>query len=681
MEWAQVHLAPIGGCLPLGLESRCREELEAVAPGQGSAKAGAVNATTEAPAPQAGGQGTLRRTALLTLGAVGVVYGDIGTSPLYALRECFSGPHGINPSQENVLGVLSLIFWSLIISVSVKYLVFVLRADNRGEGGVLALMALVAQRPKGGQPARRGRAMLLLMGIFGASLLYGDGIITPAISVLSAVEGLSVATPVFEPYVLPIALVILLGLFLVQRHGTGGIGNVFGPFMCVWFITLAVLGVKELVHNPTVLWALSPTEAVSFFMRNGGHGFLVLGGVFLVVTGGEALYTDMGHFGRTPIRWAWFGLVLPSLMLNYLGQGALLLRAPEAARNPFFLIAPSWALYPLVVLAAGAATIASQAVISGAFSNTRQAMQLGYCPRMEVVHTSAEEKGQIYLPGLNLLLLLGVVLLVLGFRSSSRLAGAYGIAVASAMLMTTCMAYIVARERWGVRRAVALPVMLVFLGTELAFFAANSVKIPDGGWFPLALAIALFTLMTTWKRGREILAAKLRAASMDLKDLLESFQGEHAPVRVPGTAVFMTGNPEGSPPALLHNLKHNKVLHEQVVLLTILSEDVPHVAPDERVEVQPLEQGFVRVIARYGFMENPSIPDILKRGREQGLQFQLMSTSFFLGRETLIPSKKPGMAMWREALFAWMSRNARSATAFFRIPPNRVVELGTQVEL
>jgi KUP system potassium uptake protein len=655
--------------------------LEVVAPSPRSAKAGAVNATTQAPASHASGQDSLKRTALLALGAVGVVYGDIGTSPLYALRECFTGPHGITPSHDNVLGVLSLIFWSLIITVSVKYLVFVLRADNRGEGGVLALMALVGQRSRGSKPPNRARSVLLLMGIFGASLLYGDGVITPAISVLSAVEGLSVATPIFEPYILPITLSILVVLFLVQRQGTGGIGNVFGPFMCVWFITLAVLGVKELVHNPAVLWALSPVEGVSFFLRNGGHGFLVLGGVFLVVTGGESLYTDMGHFGRGPIRWAWFALVLPSLMLNYLGQGALLLRNPEAARNPFFLIAPSWALYPLVVLAAGAATIASQAVISGAFSNTRQAMQLGYCPRMEVVHTSAEEKGQIYLPGLNLVLLVGVVLLVLGFRSSSALAGAYGIAVASAMLMTTCMAYVVARERWGVRRAVALPIMLLFLGMELAFFSANSVKIPEGGWFPLVLAIALFTLMTTWKRGREILAAKLRAASMDLKDLLESFQGEHAPVRVPGTAVFMTGNPEGSPPALLHNLKHNKVLHEQVVLLTILSEDVPHVSPEERVEVQPLEMGFVRVIARYGFMENPSIPDILKRGREQGLQFQLMSTSFFLGRETLIPSKKPGMAMWREALFSWMSRNARSATAFFRIPPNRVVELGTQVEL
>jgi KUP system potassium uptake protein len=634
-----------------------------------------------APVPSADGQEPLKRTAFLALGALGVVYGDIGTSPLYALRECFTGPHGITPTPGNVMGVLSLIFWSLITIVSVKYLLFVMRADNRGEGGILALLALVMQRPKGSRAPHPGRPVLLVLGLVGAALLYGDGLITPAVSVLSAVEGLSVATPVFERFIIPITLVVLLVLFLVQRHGTGGIGIVFGPFMCVWFVALAVLGVKELVHNPVVLWALSPAHAMSFFMDNGWHGFLVLGAVFLVVTGGEALYADMGHFGYKPIRAAWFSLVLPSLMLNYLGQGALLLRDQEAARNPFYLLAPGWALYPLVFLSTIATVIASQALISGAFSITRQSMQLGYCPRMEVVHTSAEEKGQIYLPGLNLMLLLGVVVLVLGFRSSSALAAAYGIAVTATMAITTMLAYVVFRERWGVRRAIALPVAGVFLAVDLAFFGANAVKIADGGWFPLALAVVIFTAMTTWKRGREILAAKLRAASMDLKDLLESFQGEHAPVRVPGTAVFMTGNPEGSPPALLHNLKHNKVLHEQVVLLTILSEDVPHVVGEERVEVERLELGFVRVIARYGFMENPSIPDILKRGREKGLQFQLMSTSFFLGRETLIPSKKPGMAVWREALFAWMSRNARSATAFFRIPPNRVVELGTQVEL
>ncbi|MCE9668854.1 potassium transporter Kup [Myxococcus stipitatus] len=625
------------------------------------------------------GPDTFKRTALLALGALGIVYGDIGTSPLYALRECFNGPHGIAPTPQNVLGVLSLIFWSLIIIVSVKYLIFVMRADNRGEGGILALMALVMQRQKG-QQAHTPRPVLIVLGIFGAALLYGDGLITPAITVLSAVEGLSVATPVFEPYVVPITLVILFVLFLVQRHGTAGIGAVFGPLMCVWFFTLAVLGVKELVHNPAVLGALLPTHGVLLLVHSGWHGFLVLGGVFLVVTGCEALYADMGHFGWKPIRWAWFSTVLPGLMLNYLGQGALLLRDPTAARNPFFLLAPSWLLYPLVALAAVAGIIASQALISGAFSLTRQAMQLGYSPRMEVVHTSAEEMGQIYLPGINAALLVGVFALVLTFRSSSALAAAYGIAVSTTMVITSLMAYVVARERWAVSRWVAIPIAGVLFTVELSFFSANAMKLADGGWFPLLLAIIVFTLMTTWKRGRDILAGKLRAASIPLKELLGSF-GDHPPVRVPGTAIFMTGNAEGTPPALLHNLKHNKVLHEQVVLLTILSEDVPHVPPTERVEVEPLEQGFVRVVARYGFMENPSIPDVLKRCREKGLQFQLMGTSFFLGRETLIPTKRPGMAVWREALFAWMSRNARSATAYFRIPPNRVVELGSQVEL
>ncbi len=625
------------------------------------------------------GPDSFKRTALLALGALGIVYGDIGTSPLYALRECFTGPHGIHPTPENVLGVLSLIFWSLLVIVSVKYLIFVMRADNRGEGGILALMALVMQRQKG-QQAHTARPVLITLGIFGAALLYGDGLITPAITVLSAVEGLSVATPLVEPFIVPITLAILVVLFLVQRHGTAGIGAVFGPVMCVWFFTLAALGVKELVHNPAVLGALSPTHGVMLFVHNGWHGFLVLGGVFLVVTGCEALYADMGHFGWKPIKRAWFWVVLPALMLNYLGQGALLLRDASAARNPFFLLAPSWLLYPLVALSAVAGVIASQALISGAFSLTRQAMQLGYSPRMEVVHTSAEEMGQIYLPGINWALMAGVFTLVLTFRSSSALASAYGIAVSTTMVITSVMAYIVARERWGVSRKVAMPVAGLILTVELAFFSANAMKLADGGWFPLLLAVAVFTLMTTWKRGRDILAAKLRASSIPLKELLGSF-GDHPPVRVPGTAIFMTGNAEGTPPALLHNLKHNKVLHEQVVLLTIQSEDVPHIPAAERVEVEPLEQGFVRVVATYGFMENPSIPDVLKRCREKGLQFQLMGTSFFLGRETLIPTKRPGMAVWREALFAWMSRNARSATAYFRIPPNRVVELGSQVEL
>ncbi|NTX41546.1 potassium transporter Kup [Myxococcus sp. CA033] len=653
-----------------------------MAPPRGSAKGRAVKATTTGvPGGEAVREGpeTFKRTTLLALGALGIVYGDIGTSPLYALRECFTGPHGIHPSPENVLGVLSLIFWSLLTIVSVKYLMFVMRADNRGEGGILALMALVMQRQKG-QQAHTARPVLITLGIFGAALLYGDGLITPAITVLSAVEGLSVATPVFEPFIVPITLAILVVLFLVQRHGTAGIGAVFGPVMCVWFFTLAVLGVKELVHNPAVLGALSPTHGVMFFVHNGWHGFLVLGGVFLVMTGCEALYADMGHFGYKPIKRAWFWVVLPALMLNYLGQGALLLRDASAARNPFYLLAPSWLLYPLVALSAVAGIIASQALISGAFSLTRQAMQLGYSPRMEVVHTSAEEMGQIYLPGINWALMAGVFTLVLTFRSSSALASAYGIAVSTTMVITSVMAYIVARERWGVSRKLAMPVAGFFLALELAFFSSNAMKLADGGWFPLLLAVMVFTLMTTWKRGRDILAAKLRASSIPLKELLGSF-GDHPPVRVPGTAIFMTGNADGTPPALLHNLKHNKVLHEQVVLLTIQSEDVPHIPAAERVEVEPLEQGFVRVVATYGFMENPSIPDVLKRCREKGLQFQLMGTSFFLGRETLIPTKRPGMAVWREALFAWMSRNARSATAYFRIPPNRVVELGSQVEL
>jgi KUP system potassium uptake protein len=619
-----------------------------------------------------------KRVATLALGALGIVYGDIGTSPLYALRECFTGEHGVQPTHDNVLGVLSLIFWALIVVVSVKYLVFVMRADNRGEGGILALMALAMQRMRGEEV--KVRPVVITLGIFGAALLYGDGLITPAISVLSAVEGLSVATPLFEPYIQLLTIAILVGLFLIQRHGTAGIGAIFGPFMLLWFLILAVLGVKEMVTYPAVVWAFSPMQAVRFFMANHWHGFLVLGGVFLVVTGGEALYADMGHFGWRPIKWAWFTVVLPALMLNYMGQGALLLRDPSAASNPFYKMAPDWALYPLVVVATGATVIASQALISGVFSITQQAIQLGYSPRLEVVHTSAEERGQIYLPGINLVMLVGVIVLVLGFKSSSNLASAYGIAVTSTMAITTGLAYVVARERWNVSRAVALPVAGAFALVDLSFFGANAVKIAAGGWFPLLLALMVFTLMTTWKRGRDILASRLRSTTMPLKDLLESF-GDHPPVRVPGTAIFMTGNPEGTPPALLHNLKHNKVMHEQVMLLTIASEDVPHVPPEDRVEVIKLEEGFVRVVARYGFMEGPSIPDILKRAREKGLQFNLMGTSFFLGRETLIPSKKPGMALWREALFAWMSRNARSATAYFRIPPNRVVELGAQVEL
>ncbi|HZI16161.1 MAG TPA: potassium transporter Kup [Myxococcus sp.] len=653
-------------------------------PGPGSPPSASPAAPASSPASHLGhapgtGPEPLARLAPLALGALGIVYGDIGTSPLYALRDCFSGAHGIAPTPANVLGVLSLVFWSLIIVISVKYLAFVMRADNRGEGGILSLLALVVQRGGGERSAAR-RPLLLALGLFGASLLYGESIITPAVSVLSAVEGLGVATPLFAPYVVPIALVILLALFLVQRHGTGGIGRVFGPLMAAYFLTIAVLGVRELVGNPSVLRAVSPVHAVSFFAQNGWHGFLVLGAVLLVVTGGEALYADMGHFGARPIRFAWFGLVLPALLLNYFGQGALLLRNPGVASNPFYYMAPQWALYPLVGLATAAAVIASQALISGAYSLTRQAIQLGYSPRMEVVHTSAEERGQIYLPGVNVALLVGVVLVVLGFRSSANLTAAYGLAVTGTMAITTCLAYVVARERWGVRRAIALPVAGLFLAVDLSYFGATVVKVAHGGWLPLTLGVVLFTLMTTWKRGRELLGQKLRAASLRIEDLLESF-GDNGPQRVPGTAIFMTGNPEAAPTALLHNLKHNKVLHEQTVLLSIATEDVPHVPAAERVTVESLPLGLRRVTARYGFMEDPSIPDILKRCREAGLPFNVMSTSFFLGRETLIPSKKPGMALWREVLFVWMSRNSRAATAFFRIPPNRVVELGAQIEL
>nr|WP_153869430.1 MULTISPECIES: potassium transporter Kup [Myxococcaceae] len=614
------------------------------------------------------------------MGALGIVYGDIGTSPLYALRECFHGPHAIVATPTNILGVLSLVFWSLIIVISVKYIVFVMRADNRGEGGILALMSLAMQRP--GQARARGatRPVLVLLGLLGASLLFGEGVITPAISVLSAVEGLSVATHAFEPYVVPVALLILVGFFLLQQRGTGGIGAIFGPLMLVWFVSLAVLGVRELLLNPAVLGALLPTHAVRFFLENRVHGLLALGTVVLVITGGEALYADMGHFGRRPIRVAWFTVVLPALMLNYLGQGALLLRDPSAARNPFFLLAPSWALYPMVVLATVAAIIASQALVSGAFSLIRQAIQLGYSPRLEVVHTSAEEQGQIYLPGINRVLFVGVIVLVLGFRSSSALAAAYGIAVTATMTITSILLYVVARERWGMRRALALPMVAVFLTIDLSFLGANVVKVLDGGWVPLVLATSIFTLLTTWKRGRELLHSKLRHSALTIEELLESF-GEHPPTRVSGTAIFMTGNPDSAPSALLHNLKHNKVLHEQTVLLTVLTEDVPHVPPNEHVTVESLPLGLKRVTARYGFMEDPSIADILKRCREAGLPFNVMSTSFFLGRETLIATKKPGMALWREALFVWMSRNARSATAFFRIPANRVVEMGTQVEI
>jgi KUP system potassium uptake protein len=624
--------------------------------------------------------GTSRLLAL-TLGALGIVYGDIGTSPLYALRECFHGEHAVPPTHDNVLGVLSLVFWALIIIISIKYLVFVMRADNRGEGGILALMALVP--PKFREP-RGGHWVLVALGLFGAALLYGDGIITPAISVLSAVEGLEVATPFFNPYVVPITLFILLVLFAIQRRGTAGIGALFGPVMILWFGTLAVLGVSWIAQAPSVLAAIHPGHALRFFVANGWHGFLVLGSVFLVVTGGEALYADMGHFGRRPIRLAWFFLVLPALLLNYFGQGALLVNHPDAAENPFYQLlrrlAPDWVLYPMVVLATAATIIASQAVISGAFSLTRQAVQLGYIPRIEIVHTSGQEIGQIYIPSINWLLLLSTFGLVLGFQESTNLAAAYGVAVTATMVITTLLAYMVARRLWGWRVALVAPFAAFFLLIDSSFFGANIIKVADGGWFPLLVGLGVYTLLSTWKRGRQILAQRLRQEALPLEEFVATVKPD-TPARVPGTAVFMSRDPRGTPPALLHNLKHNKVLHSKVLILSILTEEVPAVPAADRIEVEALGKEFYRVIAHYGFMQNPEMQDVVLLLKKKEIDLEPMATSYFLSRETLIPSQVRGMALWREKLFAVMSRNAQRPTDYFRIPVNRVVELGMQVRL
>ncbi|TCO81049.1 KUP system potassium uptake protein [Plasticicumulans lactativorans] len=615
--------------------------------------------------------------AALTIGALGVVYGDIGTSPLYALRECFSGPHAIAATPDNVLGVISLIFWSLIIVVTLKYVVLVLRADNRGEGGILALMALVAENRQHGQ---RGRWLVIGLGLFGAALFYGDGMITPAISVLSAVEGLKTATPLFDPYVVPITLLILIGLFVVQSHGTARVGISFGPVMCLWFVVLGVLGIVQAVQTPQVFAALWPVHAVRFFAENGWHGFIVLGAVFLCLTGGEALYADMGHFGARPIRLAWFGLVLPGIVLNYFGQGALLLAMPAAADNPFYLLAPGWALYPLVALSTLATVIASQAVISGVYSLTRQAVQLGYCPRVTVIHTSADEMGQIYIPSVNWGLLVAVLGLVVGFGSSSALAAAYGIAVTITMVITALLLLLLAHRVWNWPRAVCVLLIVPFLLIDLAFFGANALKIGQGGWFPLVAGAGVYILMTTWQRGRELLATRMHEGSLPLTAFLADVE-DGSVLRVPGTAVFLTSDPDGVPHTLLHNLKHNKVLHERVVLLTVLVEEVPRVDEADRVRVDVIGNSFFRVAVRYGFMEEPDVPLALGLCRPYGLDLEPMDTTYFLGRETLISTTRPGMARWRERLFVNLSRNAARAMDFFRIPPNRVVELGTQIEL
>jgi KUP system potassium uptake protein len=607
-----------------------------------------------------------------------VVFGDLGTSPLYALRESFHSEYGLAPTHANVLGILSLILWSLILVISVKYLLFVMKADNRGEGGIIALTALVAPHM---ESPRGRRAILVLLGLFGAALLYGDGMITPSISVLSAIEGLEVATPLFRPYVLPITIAILVILFTFQSRGTGRVGKVFGPVMLLWMAVLALLGLRSIVAEPAVIAAIDPRHAVHFFERNGWRGFLVLGSVVLALTGAETLYADMGHFGKKPIRLTWFAVVLPALMLNYFGQGALVLAHPEMVDQPFFQMAPTWALYPLVALAAAATVIASQAVISGAFSLTMQAVQLGYMPRLEIDHTSERERGQIYIPSVNWALMFACIGLVLGFRSSSNLAAAYGVAVTTDMVFTTILFAVVARSRfrWGIPAVLALAT--AFLVVDLAFWAANIIKVPHGGWFPLVVAAAVFILMTTWKRGREILAQRLKVGELPFEVFTESILRK-PPLRVPGTAVFMYGNTATTPPALLHNLKHNKVLHERVVLLTIRTEEIPHVPASDRLRVEDLGHGFFRVVLTYGFMEDPNVPAALQLAKAQGLEFRMMDTTYFLGRENLIAtSRRRGMAVWREKLFAWMSKNSRAATSFFRLPPNRVVELGAQIEL
>ncbi|NML25428.1 potassium transporter Kup [Zoogloea sp. G-4-1-14] len=612
----------------------------------------------------------------VALAAMGVVFGDIGTSPLYTMKEVFNAHHGLAVTPDNVLGVLSLVFWALTIVVSLKYVVFIMRADNRGEGGIMALTSLALRTTR----SPRLASAMAAVGLFGAALFYGDGVITPAISVLSAVEGLEVATPAFRPYVLPISLVVLTGLFLIQSKGTARVGAVFGPVMLFWFATLGVLGAINVLRHPDVLRAINPAYALAFFEANRGLGFLALGAVVLAITGGEALYADMGHFGRRPIKMAWFGFVFPALYLNYLGQGALILDNPEAVKNPFYLLVPEPLLYPMVALSTLATIIASQAVISGAFSLTKQAVQLGYSPRIHVVHTSEKEVGQIYVPNVNWMLLASVVALVLGFRSSSALASAYGIAVTLTMMIDTVLAFFVVRTLWNWGLGASLAFLLLFFSVDFAFFSANTVKIFDGGWFPLALGLAIHTLLMTWKQGRAALAERMRIDTMPL-DLFIQSMFHDPPIRVPGTGVFMTTAPDGVPRALLHNLLHNKVLHARVVLVNVITDDVPYVPASERVRVEELDFGFFRVFVRYGFKDDPDIPSALGLCESQGLPFELMESSFFLGRENLIPKASSFLGLWRKRLFILMFRNAHSAADFFCIPANRVVEFGTQVEL
>ncbi|MEI7703424.1 MAG: potassium transporter Kup [Deltaproteobacteria bacterium] len=618
--------------------------------------------------------------AALALGALGVVYGDIGTSPLYALKESFQGPHGVPLTPANVLGVLSLVVWAMTFVVTFKYLTFVMRADNRGEGGILALMALVSQQ----ETTKRGRRTLLVLGLFGAALLYGDGVITPAISVLGAMEGLIEVTPAMKPAVVPATVLVLVVLFAIQKRGTAAVGAVFGPVMLLWFASIAAIGIWNIAKEPGVLRAISPVHGYEFFVRNHGAGFFVLGSVVLVLTGAEALYADMGHFGRRPIRLAWYTVAMPALVLNYMGQGSLLLRDPSAVTNPFYKAVPEWALWPMVIIATAAAIVASQALISGAYSLTNQAIQLGYAPRLTVRHTSRTEFGQIYVPEVNWALMVGTVALVLGFGSSNALAAAYGIAVTGTMTITTLLFHRVARDRWRWSRWAVWPLTFSFLVVDLSFLGANMVKVHEGGWFPLVAGGVIFMFLSTWKLGREALARSVAGSSLPLDLFLPDLE-RHPPHRIPGTAVFMTSDPAGTPGVLLHHLKHNKVLHERVLIVSIGTEEIPTVDAKDRITIRNLGNGIHQVIGRYGFMENPNVPGLLASLPLHAipgsrLEKAEMETTYYLGRETLIPDGPSGMMRWRKRLFIVMARNAQSASAFFGLPPNRVVEMGAQVQ-
>ena len=614
--------------------------------------------------------------AALTLGAIGVVYGDIGTSVLYAVKEVFGSGH-VPFTPDNIYGILSIFFWTLTVIVSLKYVVLVLRADNNGEGGLIAMLALASQAVK---DKPRLRKVLLAVGIFGTSLFYGDGVITPAISVLSAVEGLEVVSPHFKQYVIPLTLVVLFCLFAVQKRGTSGIGKFFGPVTLIWFLTIAVLGVSHIVTHPEILWAMSPHHAVGFMWAHPGISFIILGAVVLCVTGAEALYADLGHFGKRPIRLAWFGVAMPALTLNYFGQGALLLAEPEAVKNPFFMMAPDWALVPLVVMATLATVIASQALITGAFSVTKQVIQLGYLPRLNILHTSVRDTGQIYIPLVNWGRFVAIVLAVVMFRSSSNLAAAYGIAVTLDMLITTILTFFVIRFGWGYPLALCVAATGFFFVVDLAFFASNLLKLFQGGWFPLMIGGGVFMLMMTWKQGRSLLNDKLRADAIDLKDFLESVFLS-PPTRVDGTAVFLTAEPGAVPNALLHNLKHNKVLHRQNLFVTVRNHEVPWIGRDKRLQVEPLGHDCWQVVVQYGFKDDPDIPSALHQLRVQGCDVEPMTTSYFLSRDTIIPTIGSGMAPWREKLFAQMHHNASGAADFLHLPSNAVVELGSKIEI